>query len=250
LHVKANTNRKKVGSKRQKIQSPNCKSTPLVCKSVNLKGNKKAASKVRQVVSRNNKKTPSIVPLRRSTRKAKSLYLRSQIIAGRKKGTQGKKNVGRKKGKQSKSKKVTSQRPKETTGQPKKFPVATSHKKRIQPSNSYWLNGLQFSRKPNDDRVMLFKEKKHIISDVLTGSFDCPKCRLCRGDGSTSNYIACEICGGNYFSSLMLVFLTFVLGSGRGKEKLFYVTSNSILNISTLLVICCISIRCAVFFLL
>ncbi|XP_045825371.1 DDT domain-containing protein PTM [Trifolium pratense] len=195
LHVKANTNSTKVGSKRQKIQPQNCKSAPLVCKSVNLKGNKKAASKVRQVVSRNNKKIQSIVPLRRSTRKAKSLYLRTQIMGGRKKGTQGKKNVGRKKGKQSKSKKVTSQKPKETTGQLKKFPVATSHKKRMQPSNSYWLNGLKFSRKPNDERVMLFKEKKHIISDVLTGSFDCPKCCLCCGDGSTSNYIACEICG-------------------------------------------------------
>lgn len=194
LHVKTNTNRRNVDSKRQKIQSQNGKGSPLVGKSVNLKGNKKASSKAPQAISRNNKNIPPIVPLRRSTRKAKSLYLHKQKIGGRKKGTQSKKNVGRKKGKQSKSKKVTSQRSKVTTGQHKMFAVTPARKTRTKLFNCYWLKGLRFSQKPNDERVMLFKEKKHIISDVPTSLFEYPECRLRCGDASTSNYIACEIC--------------------------------------------------------
>jgi hypothetical protein len=219
--VKTNTNRRNVDSKRQKIQSQNGKGSPLVGKSVNLKGNKKASSKAPQAISRNNKNIPPIVPLRRSTRKAKSLYLHKQKIGGRKKGTQSKKNVGRKKGKQSKSKKVTSQRFKVTTGQHKMFAVTPARKTRTKLFNCYWLKGLRFSQKPNDERVMLFKEKKHIISDVPTSLFEYPECRLRCGDASTSNYIACEICEGNYFSYLILVFLPFVIGSGRGRKIYF-----------------------------
>lgn len=219
MHVKTHTNRRKVDSKLQKIQSQKFKNVPLVCKSVNLKGNKKALSKVRQVRSRNNKKIPSSVPLRRSTRKAKSLYLHSQVIGGRKKGMQSKKNVGRKRGRPSKSNKVTSQKPKETTGQ-HKFAVATARKKRTKLCKSFWLNGLWLSGKSSDERVMLFKEKKHIISsNDFPGSLDCPKCCLCCGDGHTSNYIACEICGGNYFSTLLSVFLPVVLWARAGKRK-------------------------------
>lgn len=248
--MKTNTNRRNVDSKRQKIQSQNGKSSPLVGKSVNLKGNKKASSKVPQprVISRNNKNIPPIVPLRRSTRKAKSLYLHKQKIGGRKKGTQSKKNVGRKKGKQSKSKVVTSQRSKVTTGQHKMFAVTPARKTRTKLFNCYWLKGLRFSQKPNDERVMLFKEKKHIISDVPTGLLEYPECCLRCGDVSASNYIACEICEGNYFSYLILVFLPFVIGSGRGNENLFYVTSNDILNVSMPLEICSVSIRCSVSF--
>ena len=76
----------------------------------------------------------------------------------------GKKNVGRKKGKQGKTKKVIPQKSKETTGQYKKSEVTTARKKRTKICNSYWLNGLQLSRKPNDERVMLFKEKKRVAS--------------------------------------------------------------------------------------
>ncbi|KAJ1420637.1 Zinc finger, PHD-type [Sesbania bispinosa] len=196
LRVKTNTNRRKVDSKLQKIKSQKCKNVSLVCKSVNLKGSKKASSKVRQVASRTNKKIQAIVPLRRSTRKAKSLYMQSQMIGGRKKGTQSKKSVGRKKGKQNKSKKVTSQKPKETTIQRKKLAVTAACKQRTKICNSYWLNGLRLSRKPNDERVMLFKEKKHVVSSKdFSGSLDLPKCCLCCGDGCTLNYIACEICG-------------------------------------------------------
>lgn len=226
LNVKTNTNRRKIDSKLQKIQSQKCKNVPLVCKSVNLKGNKKASSKARQLRSQTNKKVPSSVPLRRSTRKAKSLYLQSQLIGGRKKGMQSKKNVGRKKGKKSKSKKVTSRKPKETTAQHRKLALTTACKKRTKICNSYWLNGLWLSRKPNDERVMLFKEKRHIVfARDLSGSLDCPKCCLCCGDGCTLNYIACEICGGKplFFASVHLSF--FCVGDWVGKKRLVHVTS-------------------------
>lgn len=128
---------------------------------------------------------------------------------GHKKGKQSKKNVGRKKGKQSKSK-VTSQKSKETTGE-SKLEVTTAFKKRTKVCNSYWLNGLQLSRKPNDERVMLFKEKKHVVSsqsaEDFPGSLDYPNCCLCHGNGRTLNYISCEVCGGNYFSCLIFFLL-------------------------------------------
>ncbi|CAI8617227.1 unnamed protein product [Vicia faba] len=196
LQVKTNTNGRKVGTKLQKIQSENCTSDPLVCKTANVKGNnKKASSKVRKVISQNNKKIQSVVPLRRSTRKVKSMYSRNQMFGGYKKGMQSKKNVGRKKGKNSRSKKVTSQKSKKTTGQRKTWDVTIAREKRSKHFSSYWLNGLWFSRKPNDERVMLFEAKKQSISAVISGSFDYPKCRLCCGDESTSNHIACEKCG-------------------------------------------------------
>ncbi|KAH1158356.1 hypothetical protein AAZX31_11G094000 [Glycine max] len=198
LQAKTNTNKRKVDSKLQKIQAKKRKIVPSVCKSLNLKGNKKASSKnkIRQVRSRNSKNIPSSIPLRRSTRKAKSLYMHSQLNGGHKKGKSSKKNVGRKKGKQSQTKKVTPQKSKEATDQYKKLPVTTAHKKRTRTCNSYWLNGLQLSRKSNDERVMLFKEKKCVVSsEDFSGSVDYPKCCLCCGNECTLNYIACEICG-------------------------------------------------------
>lgn len=176
-----------------------------------------------QLRSRNNKKIPPSEPLRRSTRKAKSLYLHSQIIGGRKKGMQSKKNAGRKKGKQSKSKKVISQKPKETTCQRKMLVLTIAQMRRTNLCSSYWLNGLRLSRKPNDERVMLFKEKKHINSSrELSGSLDRPKCCLCCGDGFTSTFIACEICGGNHFSSLMCLSSLCWGISGKGNVIICY----------------------------
>ncbi|CAL0334238.1 unnamed protein product [Lupinus luteus] len=193
-----NTNRRKDHAKLQKIQSQKCKNVPSLCKSVNLKGNKKTLSKARQVRSQTNKKIPPSLPLRRSARNVKSLYLQHQSKS-KKKGKQGKKNVGRKKRKQSKSKKLTSQKSEATTVQLKKLAVTTERKKRTNICTSYWLNGLWLSRKPNDERVMLFREKRHVVfSEDFPGTLDHYKCRLCCQDGCTSNYIACGTCGDWY----------------------------------------------------
>ncbi|MED6146513.1 hypothetical protein PIB30_035129 [Stylosanthes scabra] len=193
--TKTNSKRKRVDSKQQTVQSQTSKSTPSVSKSVSLKGNKRALSKARKAKSRTNKKITPSVPLRRSTRKAKSLYMYSQMNGGRKKGIQNKKKAGRKKGKPNKN----NQKPKETADQPEKSMPTTICKKRANVNSSYWHNGLWLSRKPNDERVALFREKKHVFSsEGFSAAGDNPKCHICSGDGPALDYIACDNCGDWY----------------------------------------------------
>lgn len=181
--VNSNSKRRKLDPKLGNIQSQKGRKAPSVGRPVKQKGSKKPLSKRRQGKSQTNKKLPPSVPLRRSARKTKCLYV------------QNKRNVGRKKGKRSKSKKVTSRKVKETTSR-SKTAVTFERKKRTHVCNSYWLNGLRLSTKPNDERVLLFKEKKHLApSKGFSNAFDQPKCHLCCGDGCTLSYIACEICG-------------------------------------------------------
>lgn len=198
MPVKANSKRRKLDPKLGNIQSQKSQKAPKapsVGRSVNLKGSNKSSSKGKQVKSRTNKKLPPSMPLRRSTRKTKSLYV------------QKKRNGGRKKGKKSTPKKVMPRKPKEKSFRSKKLVLTCERKKRSHVWNSYWLNGLRLSRKPNDERVMLFKEEKHLaLSEGFSGTFDKPKCSLCCGDGFGLNYIACEICGGNFF-----LFFCFIL---------------------------------------
>ncbi|KAI4306753.1 hypothetical protein L6164_030005 [Bauhinia variegata] len=183
MHVKTNAKRRKVDPKLGKVQSQKCKRSTSLCRSAKGRANQKSLSKGRQVKSRNKKSVPS-VPLRRSARNAKCLSL------------QNKRKVGRKKGKKSKPKKVTPRKPKENTAQCKKSTVNALCKKRTHVYNSYWLNGLRLSRKPNDERVVLFGKKKHLAPcEDFSGTLDHPKCQICCGDGCALNYIACEICG-------------------------------------------------------
>ncbi|KAI9117771.1 hypothetical protein K1719_011186 [Acacia pycnantha] len=185
MRVNSNSKRRKLDPKLGNIQSQKGQKAPSVGRGrpAKQKGGKKPLSKRRQGKSQTSKTVPPSIPLRRSARKAKCLYV------------QKKRNVGRKKGKKSKSKKVTQRKPKETTSRSKET-VTFERKKRTQVCNSYWLNGLKLSTKPNDERVMLFKEKKHLApSEGSSGTFDQPKCHLCCGDRGTLDYIACEICG-------------------------------------------------------
>lgn len=140
----------------------------------------------RQGRSKSNRKVPPSVPLRRSARKAKCLIV------------QTKKPGGRRKGKQVKSRKGTCKKPKRGT--------SCLKKKRTQVYYSYWLNGLLLSRKPNDDRVMLFREKRFLVPSEQSTIPDQPKCQLCceAGYTATLSYIACEICGGNHFLLLFI----------------------------------------------
>ncbi|KAK8655162.1 hypothetical protein V6N13_107752 [Hibiscus sabdariffa] len=123
---------------------------------------------------RKDKKVAVAVPLRRSPRKIKLISLQ-------------KKKAGRcKKGKK-KSKKKAHKKIKEISWQ----------KKRTRAYHSYWLNGLRFSSKPDDERVMQFQRKMVFAPpEHKTVTPDPPRCLLCRESGNASNskYIACEIC--------------------------------------------------------
>lgn len=181
LRAKIDAKRGKTDTKRGKVQSQKRKKASKDCRPVQLKRSKKAL-KGGQIKSQNSKKAPPAVPLRRSPRKAKCLSL------------QNKKPAGRKKVKQKKSKKTMYKKPK-----PKPKRRTSWQKKRTQVYHSYWLNGLMFSGKPNDERVMHFREKNILASsEKLYVILDQPKCGLCgeAGCASTLSNIACEICGG------------------------------------------------------
>ncbi|KAJ0084475.1 hypothetical protein Patl1_29478 [Pistacia atlantica] len=180
--AKTGTKKGKVNTRSVKVQSQKSKKATTDCKSVQLKSHKKPVGR-RPLRSKNDKQIAS-VPLRRSTRKIK--FVSVPI----------KKRVGRKKGKQKTKKKISRK--------PKKDP--SWRKQRTQAYYSYWLNGLLLSRKPDDERVMLFRKKFFFdSSENLTDVLDKPKCYLCCDAGytSTSNFIACEICGGNVFSMFL-----------------------------------------------
>ncbi|KAJ6299500.1 hypothetical protein OIU76_020464 [Salix suchowensis] len=171
LLVPSLQNRK--NSKTTKVQERKLKRATVDRNSVRLK-NKKALKGSRRLLSRNIKKV-TVVPLRRSARKAKQ------------KALQNKKALGCKRGRPAKSKKGANKKPKKDT---------TLHRKRTDTYYSYWLNGLLLSRKPDDERLKHFREKRYIAqSDSVID--DQPKCHLCGEAGSTSisNYISCEMCG-------------------------------------------------------
>lgn len=170
--------RGKVETKLVKVQSQKLKSSQTDRRSLRLKSKRKALAGGRQVQLKNTKKFP-VTPLRRSPRKTKSLTF------------QNKKQSKHKKGKQSKSKKGTY----------KKQKIGTSwQKKRTEVCRSYWLNGLQFSRKPDDERVVLFRDKKLLANSGCSSNILSQlKCQLCCESeyASTLDYIGCELCGGN-----------------------------------------------------
>ncbi|KAJ6777640.1 PHD FINGER FAMILY PROTEIN [Salix koriyanagi] len=166
-------NKRGKNSKTTKVQERKLKRATVDRNSVRLK-NKKALKGSRRLLSRNIKKV-TVVPLRRSARKAKQ------------KALQNKKALGCKRGRPAKSKKGANKKPKKDT---------TLHRKRTDTYYSYWLNGLLLSRKPDDERLKHFREKRYIAqSDSVID--DQPKCHLCGEAGSTSisNYISCEMCG-------------------------------------------------------
>lgn len=139
--------------------------------------------------SPSSKKKPVVMPLRRSARRAKFVVVQNKKI-GRKKGKQTKSGRGR--GRPRKHAKVD-------ISEKKKPAEVAWRRKRMQLCRIYWLNGLLLSQKPKDERVTLFRSKKLLVlSGELGGAADQPKCSLC-GEleyTPTSNYIACEVCGG------------------------------------------------------
>lgn len=176
---KRDVKRGKNNKKNMQVQHESSKNASVSCRSVQPKNSKKALRSSWSLRSRKNKKVAAVVvPLRRSPRKAKYNSL------------QNKKGRGRKKGKQVKSRKATYK---------KQTKVTSWRKGRTEACHSFWINGLRLSRKPDDERVMHFKNRSFLApskSDILAQ----PKCHLCCEDGYTStlNYISCDICGGRY----------------------------------------------------
>lgn len=184
--VDVNNVRKNV--KRERIEMQKSKEASKVSRPLRLKvissGKNKQSAK-----SPSSKKEPVVLPVRRSARKAKFVVVQNKK-RGRKKGKQTKSGRGR--GRPRKQAKVD-------ISEKKKPAEVAWRRKRMQLCRIYWLNGLLLSQKPNDERVTLFRSKKLLVlSGELAGTADQPKCSLCSEleYTPTSNYIACEVCGG------------------------------------------------------
>ncbi|KAL6516102.1 hypothetical protein OROGR_019407 [Orobanche gracilis] len=169
----------KVETMKGKCQSPKLKNASKRLETLCSRKGKKMGKVKRQVKSENPKGVPFVIPLRRSARNAECFEKLSL------KNTKLKKW---KKRKQAKSEKGMSKKPNISSWTNKRTPV----------SSSYWLNGLQLSRRPNDERLMHFRSKMLL---VLAGEMTCvsnkSKCSLCgeQEHKTDMNYVACEICG-------------------------------------------------------
>ncbi|KAL7113497.1 hypothetical protein ACP275_04G064700 [Erythranthe tilingii] len=142
------------------------------------KGKKKGKEKPK-VNPKGRKGVPLAVPLRRSARNA------ARVTKLALKNTKVKK---RKRGRKAKAEKVM----------PKKSKNKSLKNKRTPVNSSYWLNGLQFSRRPNDERLTHFRNRMLLVlSGEVTSFQDKPKCSLCSEveHKSVLNYVSCEICG-------------------------------------------------------
>lgn len=146
------------------------------------KTKKKAYKAVKPAQKRKYNKMDTVsLPLRRSPRNLKCVALQNKKIGKRKKGKAKSKHV--------KSARNVPQKPKRSVWQ----------KKRTQAYHAYWLNGILFSRKANDERIDLFKGRSLIMPSCLSlvSMASPPKCGLsCEQDFTPSlSYISCEICG-------------------------------------------------------
>ncbi|KAL0342853.1 UNVERIFIED_CONTAM: DDT domain-containing protein PTM [Sesamum calycinum] len=142
------------------------------------KGKKRGKPK-RPVNSKNTKKVTLVIPLRRSARNAERIAKLS---------LQKTKVKKRKKGKQAKSGK----------GKSTKLKSGFSKKKRTPVNSSYWLNGVQLSRRANDERLIYFRSRMLLVrSGEVPSGHDKPQCSLCSevDYNSELNYVACQICG-------------------------------------------------------
>lgn len=176
--------RKKIG-----VQTQKHKKVIPARKSARLKNTKTSLAERISIRSKNHKKVVASKPLRRSGRQPKHV-IRLQD--------------------ENKVPEVSKKRKLETKrgrGRPKKVKQEISiRKERTERYFSYWLNGLLLSRKPGDERVNKFqKDRYYIPLENSDSDHDQPKCHLCGSIESGSTIIACEICGGNPFSNLLLV---------------------------------------------
>lgn len=188
ISVKTNGKRGKNGVKGGRLHMARRKTASSDQRALRLKNRKKLLRAGKQAQTKNKSKVPTGIPLRRSARQAKHSSLQKK--------KQDKKVGGSVKRKKPKSRKGTPKKRKRET---------SSQKKRTLACHSFWLNGLFLSRKPGDERVAHFREKKLLaLSQSISVNHEKPKCNLCSETeyASVLNYIACEICGGNCLLSL------------------------------------------------
>lgn len=170
----------KINARKVKSEPPKLKNSSS--KGMKLLGAKKRGRKKLSVNLKNKKRVPLVVvPLRRSARNAeRSAKLSSQNTKSKK----------RKKGKKVKSIKGKFKKPKTSSWKKTRMPLMSS----------YWLNGLRFSRMPDDERLMHFRSRMLLLlSGEGTSVYDKkPKCSLCSEVeyNCELNYVCCEICGG------------------------------------------------------
>lgn len=179
--------RKKIGV--QSLQTQKHKMVIPARKSARLKKTKTSLAERISIRSKNHKKVVASKPLRRSGRQPKHvirLQDESQVPA------------------ESKKRKLETKRGR---GRPKKVKKEISiRKERSERCFSYWVKGLLLSRKPDDEQVKKFqKDRYYIPLENSEPDHDQPKCHLCDSTEAGSAFIACEICGGNPFSNLLLV---------------------------------------------
>lgn len=189
MRAKMDSKRGKTNKKGGKLQPQKSKNVLVYNRVLRSKGRKKACTGGRKIEPKNNKKVQPAVPLRRSSRKAKWLSL------------QNKRHGRHRKGKQTKSNEEANKKPKGDS----------CRKTRTQAYHTYWFNGLLLSRRPNDERVLLFRDKNVRVPSEESSMIPIqPKCRLCHEAGymSTLNYIKCELCGGTlcFLHSLEFIF--------------------------------------------
>lgn len=182
--------RKKIGVQTQKHK----KVIIPARKSARLTKTKTSMAERISIRSKNHKKVVASKPLRRSGRRPKHvtrLQDESKVAQG------------------SKKRKLETKRGR---GRPKKIKKEISlRKERTERCFSYWLNGLLLSRKPGDERVNKFRRDRYYIPlENSDSDHDQHKCHLCGSieSESGSTFIACEICGGNPFSDILLVHIS------------------------------------------
>ncbi|XP_042515683.1 DDT domain-containing protein PTM-like [Macadamia integrifolia] len=169
-------NSKKVTIDARPVRSQNSRKFFTNRSPVDSRNSKKALTD-RQLRSGKNKKVMRVGRPKRAVKKVKYASMQNKKLIGRKKGkrVQSLNGISIKSGKG----------------------ICWHKRKRTKVYHAYWINGLRLSHKLNDERSILFKERKLILPSQISSTGNMQyKCCLC-GEGeytSTIVYIGCESC--------------------------------------------------------
>ncbi|KAJ4815030.1 PHD finger family protein [Rhynchospora pubera] len=145
------------------------------------------------------KKKPKASPHKKKKKK-KGVNLKKKVELRRSERLLAMKPLPKKPKKKSKNSKKAVAKPKKEKVKPSAESVTDltwpKRKRTISP-HSYWLNGLQWTRKPDDDLGNDFRRSKVVLhaQNLEMESVSQPVCSLCSKDTTEHLYIACEKCG-------------------------------------------------------